>query len=93
MQELIKRIGYGFLIVVALVSATTAIAYLVPQWRTWSVNCVQRELLQTEVDNIQQNIASVKRNIVRFNGSPYFVEQLARSNHRVNDKEIVFIFE
>jgi cell division protein FtsB len=70
-----------------------AVKHTVPSFHAWRENVSQQETLQAEVDSIRDQITQTKRNIDRFKTSPYFVERLARMNHRVADNEIVFIFQ
>ncbi len=93
MQELMRRIGTLFTIVIALLSVGMAVKCIYPRVQTHRASAQQRAQLQEEVDALRQQIASTKRDIDRLKTSPYFVEQLARTNHRVADNEIVFIFE
>ncbi len=93
MQELMRRIGIFFVVVIALLSVGMAAKCIYPRVQTYRASHRQRAHLQHEVDALRQQITSTKRDIDRLKTSPYFVEQLARTNHRVADNEIVFIFE
>ena len=64
-----------------------------PRWRLWQENRLAQEQVQAQVEDIRQQITATKRNIDRFRTSPYFVERLARANHRVAENEIIFIFD
>ena len=93
MQDTLRQLLGAFLVVGLLLGAGVAISKAVPRWRAYQVCCAERERLQGEVDGIRQQITDTKRNIDRFNRSPYYVEYLARANHRVAENEIVLIFE
>ncbi len=93
MHDFLKKIGFALFAFLMLLSCAVAVFYTLPQLRIKQSNTERRDALQAELLEIQEEIAHYKRNLVRFNTSPYFVEQLARSNHRISDKEIVFVFE
>ncbi len=93
MQEFMRRIGMFFVAVIALLSVGMAIKCIVPRIATNREGQLRRAQLQQEVDQLRQQITMTKRDIDRIKTSPYFVEQLARANHRVADNEIIFIFE
>ena len=82
-----------FLLMGACVSILIALKYAMPNYRSWRENVVRRDALQGEVNTIRDQITQTTRNLDRFKTSPYFVERLARMNHRVADNEIVFIFQ
>ena len=82
MQDLLRRIIVSFLVACTLLSVAAAVRYLVPRWRLWQENRLAQEQLQAQVEDIRQQITS-----------PYFVERLARANHRVAENEIIFIFD
>ena len=93
MSELLRKMMVAFLFIGVVVSASIAGKYTMPKLQAWRDNTAQRDALQVEVDQIREQITQTKRNIDRFKSSPYFVERLARMNHRVADNEIVFIFQ
>lgn len=93
MQDLLRRIIVSFLVACTLLSVAAAVRYLVPRWHLWQENRLAQEQLQAQVEDIRQQITATKRNIDRFRTSPYFVERLARANHRVAENEIIFIFD
>lgn len=93
MNDFLRKMMFGFLTMGVLVSVSIAVKCSIPKYRAWRINVAQRAQLQAEVEEIRDEITQTKRNIDRFKTSPYFVERLARMNHRVADNEIVFIFQ
>ncbi len=93
MRDLLRKIASFAIVLILLVTTVVVIKISIPKYRTWRANVAQRDALQAEVDSIREQITQTKRNIDRFKTSPYFVERLARMNHRVADNEIVFIFQ
>lgn len=93
MQDLLRRITLAFLFIGTLLSAAVAVKCMVPRYRAWNENRQDQERLQAQVEDIRRQITATKRNIDRFRTSPYFVERLARDNHRVAENEIIFIFD
>lgn len=93
MNDFLRKMVKVFLLMGACVSILIALKYAMPNYRSWRENVVRRDALQGEVNTIRDQITQTKRNIDRFKTSPYFVERLARMNHRVADNEIVFIFQ
>lgn len=93
MNELLRKMMIVFLSIGCAVSISVMVKYSIPKHQAWRENMAQRDALQAEVDQIREQITQTKRNIDRFKSSPYFVERLARVNHRVADNEIVFIFQ
>ena len=93
MNDFLRKMMFGFLTMGVLVSVSIAVKCSIPKYRAWRINVAQRDQLQAEVEEIRDEITQTKRNIDRFKTSPYFVERLARMNHRVADTEIVFIFQ
>lgn len=92
-NDLLRKIMIGFLISGVILSGIVAWHFSLPKHQAWRENIAQRDTLQAEVDQIREQITQTKRNIDRFKTSPYFVERLARMNHRVADNEIVYIFQ
>ena len=92
-SELLRKMMVTVLVIGVVVSFSIAWKYAMPKHQAWRDNAAQRDALQAEVDQIREQITQTKRNIDRFKSSPYFVERLARMNHRVADNEIVFIFQ
>lgn len=84
---------FSFLALGALVSVVIAVKHTLPKQRAWKANEAYRVQLQEEVEQLRADITQTKRNIDRFKTSPYFIERLARENHRVADNEVVFIFK
>ncbi len=93
MQDTLRQLLRAFLIVGLLLGAGVAVSKAVPRWKAYQVCDAERARLQGEVDALRQQITDTKRKIDRFNRSPFYVEYLARTNHRVADNEIVLIFE
>lgn len=93
MQELLKRMLVCFTFIGMLVSISVAFRCFVPRYRTWNESLALRQSLQDEVDGLRREIAETKRKVDRFHSSKWFVERLARENHRVAENEIVFVFE
>ena len=93
MRDLLRKIACFALGLIAIVTTIVLIKVSIPKYQAWRANVAQRDALQAEVDAIRDQITQTKRNIDRFKTSPYFVERLARMNHRVADNEIVFIFQ
>jgi cell division protein FtsB len=92
-NDFLRKMMFGFLTMGVLVSVSIAVKCSIPKYRAWRINVAQCDQLQAEVEEIRDEITQTKRNIDRFKTSPYFVERLARMNHRVADNEIVFIFQ
>ncbi len=93
MHDILKKIGVVLFSFLMVLSGVVGVFYTVPQYRLKEANALRRDALQAEIEDIQADIAHYKRNLVRFNTSPHFVEQLARDNNRIAKKEIVFVFE
>ncbi len=93
MQELLRRIGFVFASIVTLLSVIMAVKCILPRAQTYRESSSQREQLQSEVDELKQQITQTRRDIGRLKTSPYYLEQLARTNHCVADNEFIFIFE
>lgn len=93
MQDLLRHIFWASCIVITLFSVGMAAKRLAPRWRARHESRQALEQLQAQVEDIRQQITATKRNIDRFRTSPYFVERLARDNHRVAENEIIFIFD
>ncbi len=93
MQDFVKKAGICMLAVAAMVSVVVGAFHVAPAYRRWQHFSADHAELQARVDTLRQAITETRRDIDRFNRSPYFVEQLARANHRVADNEIVLIFE
>ncbi len=93
MQELMRRIGLVFASVVTLLSVVMAAKCIFPRAQMYHESCEQRDQLQAEVDQLKQEITQTKRDIGRLKTSPYYLEQLARTNHCVADNEFIFIFK
>ncbi len=93
MQDLLRRMTFAFMAIVAGVSLLVAVRCLLPTYRQWQSARVQRAALRAESDALQRQIAETKRSIDRLERSPYYVEQLARANRRVADGEVLVIFE
>jgi len=93
MHDLVQRMTFAFVFVGMLVSIALGIRAVRPKWQDWQEHCAEQEALQSSVDDIRQQITQTKGDINRFRTSPYFVERLARKNHRVADNEIVLIFD
>ena len=93
MQDFLKRMLVSFIFLGMLVSISVAVRCSVPQYRKWRECTALRRELQADVDGAKAQISETKRKIDRFHSSRWFVEQLARENHRVAENEIVFVFE
>ena len=92
-NDFLRKTMLVFLAMGTIVSVSIMVKCAFPKYRSWRENLAQRDALQAEVDDVRAQITQTKRNIDRFKTSPYFVERLARTNHRVADNEIVFIFQ
>ena len=92
-NDVMRYLMFSVLGLAVLVSLSIAVKYSIPKQREWQENQARRDALQMEVEQVRAEITQTKRNIDRFKTSPYFIERLARSNHRVADNEIVFIFQ
>lgn len=93
MQDLLKRMLVCFTFIGMLVSIAVAAKCFVPKYRAWNENRALRQSLQEDVEATRRSIAETKRKIDRFHSSRWFVERLARENHRVAENEIIFVFE
>lgn len=93
MQDLLRKMLLIFISIGTLVSVALGAKALYPRYTAWQANRAERDILQVQVAEAREEITNVKRKMNRFQTSPYFVEQLARANHRVADNEIVYIFE
>lgn len=93
MQDFLKRILFGFIFIGMLVSIAAAVKCTLPRYQAWCESRQLRQTLQGEVAGKQREIAEIKRKIERFRSSRWFVEQLARENHRVAENEIVVLFD
>ncbi len=93
MQELLRRVTFLFLAIGTLVSVSVAVKCGLPRMEAWQENRAEQARLEAEVDTVRRQITATKRNIDRFRTSPYFVERLARTNHRVAENEVLFILE
>ena len=93
MGDFFRRLVFSLLGIATLVSVVLAAQCILPAYREWVERRAVRSDLTRRVDEGAARIAAINRDIDRFKTSPYFVEQLARANHRVADNEIVFIFE
>lgn len=93
MQDLLRRILWSAFVVLTLFSVGMAVRCLVPRWQARNESRQALERLQAQVEDVRLQITATKRNIDRFRTSPYFVERLARDNHRVAENEIIFVFD
>lgn len=93
MQKLLKTTLYVFIGTFVFVNTVLAVRCLVPKCRVKEESLALRAELQEQVAARKQDISVLKRKIDRFYSSRWFVEQLARANHRVAENEIVFIFD
>lgn len=93
MNDILRKMIFGFFLMGAGISIIIAVKCTLPKQREWAENKAYCAQLQDEVDEIRADITQTKRNIDRFKTSPYFIERLARKNHRVADNEVVFIFQ
>ena len=93
MQDLLRKMVFGFVFLGAVVVGAVALVQSVPRMRAYRQCDAERVRLQGEVDAVRQQVTETRRKIDRFNRSPYYVEYLARENHRVAENEVVLIFE
>lgn len=93
MQDLLRRMAFAFMAIVAGVSLLVAVRCLLPTYHQWQDTRAQRTALRAESDELKRQIEETKRSIDRLERSPYYVEQLARANRRVADGEVLVIFE
>ncbi len=92
-MKFFKTTWYVFIGIALFVNAVLATRCLFPKWRVKEESLALRAELQEQVATRKQDISVLKRKIDRFYSSRWFVEQLARANHRVAENEIVFIFD
>lgn len=93
MQKTAKTFFLIFAVLVGSILSFIGWTRFAPEYQRWSERSDMRDMLQADVDATRQKIATISRNIERFQDSRYFVERLARESQRVAKNEVVFIME
>ncbi len=93
MQDFMRRIGFVFASIVTLLSVIMAVKCILPRAQTYRESRAQVAALQSEYDQLKQQVAQTRLDINRLKTSPHYLERLARTNHCVADNEFIFIFE
>lgn len=78
--------------VVVVLTVVCAVRFNGPQYRAYKESMEHRARLQAENANKNEELASLRRDQVRFRNDEEFVIQVARRNRKLFPGEILFTF-